>query len=280
MHGGPGGRSTRAQRTLADPRRFRLIQVDQRGCGASRPHGALAANTTGHLLGDLEHLRTRLGVARWAVLGPSWGAALALALAARHPHTVHALVLSGVFLGSREEYAPLLEGRGVDAGVWAGFTAPLDAAELDDVPAAYARRIADPGHPDHALAVRNWAAFDAAQCGAAFAPHLIEATPALTAGVRVEAHYARHGFFLGEQGVLDRIAGLDVPVEVVQGTGDATGAASARRLRAALPHTRLTWVEAGHSALEPPLAAAIRAALGGIADTVRPPARPGNVNLD
>ncbi|GAA2012069.1 prolyl aminopeptidase [Nocardiopsis rhodophaea] len=268
LHGGPGGHSTRAHRALADPRRFRVIQVDQRGCGASRPRGELAANTTDHLVDDLERLRAHLGVEGWVVLGPSWGAVLALALAARYPRAVRALVLSGVFLGAREEYRPLLDGRGVDAAVWDRFVAPLDAAERADVPAAYARRIHDPAHPDHMTAVRNWLAFDAAQGGAAFAPSRIRAGPGLVASVAVEAHYARHRFFLPAEGVLGRAGAVAAPVTVVQGTGDTAGAASARRLCAELPHARLRWVEAGHSALEPRLAKRIRASLAGVAAAV------------
>ncbi|ASU84105.1 hypothetical protein CDO52_16095 [Nocardiopsis gilva YIM 90087] len=265
LHGGPGGHSTRAQRALADPRRFRIIQVDQRGCGASRPRGGLVANTTGHLVDDLERLRTHLGVEQWVVLGPSWGTVLALALAARSPRAVSALVLSGLFLGAREEYRHLLDGQGVDPAVWDRFVAPLDAAERADVPAAYARRIHDPAHPDHARAVRNWVAFDAALGGAGFAPSRIRLGPGLVASAAVEAHYARHGFFLPTEGVLGLAGAVTAPVTVVQGTGDTAGAASAERLRAALAHAHLGWVEAGHSAVEPRLAARIRAALDGAA---------------
>ena len=45
----------------------------------------MAANTTPHLVGDIELLRTHLGIERWLVYGNSWGSTLALAYAEQHP---------------------------------------------------------------------------------------------------------------------------------------------------------------------------------------------------
>lgn len=38
LHGGPGSGSAPGRRRWFDPSRYRLIQLDQRGCGRSRPH--------------------------------------------------------------------------------------------------------------------------------------------------------------------------------------------------------------------------------------------------
>ncbi len=90
LHGGPGGGCSAAQRQLFDPARYRIVLFDQRGCGRSRPHASLEANTTWHLVADIERLRTLCGVEKWAVFGGSWGSTLALAYAQAHPARVSA----------------------------------------------------------------------------------------------------------------------------------------------------------------------------------------------
>ena len=71
VHGGPGSGCTHRSRGRFDPARYRLVLFDQRGCGRSTPHAgdgldALEANTTQHLVADMERLRERLGIERWA----------------------------------------------------------------------------------------------------------------------------------------------------------------------------------------------------------------------
>src|SRR3546814_3641705 len=55
------------------------------------------------LIADMERLRNHLGIMRWHVFGGSWGSTLALAYAQAHPERVSALVLRGIFLGSKRE---------------------------------------------------------------------------------------------------------------------------------------------------------------------------------
>ena len=46
LHGGPGGASQEVYRQYFDPRAYRVIQIDQRGCGKSTPHAELQENNT------------------------------------------------------------------------------------------------------------------------------------------------------------------------------------------------------------------------------------------
>jgi proline iminopeptidase len=76
LHGGPGSGISPGRRRAFDPRAYRLIQFDQRGCGRSTPPVAnpateLSTNTTGHLIADSERLREHLGVERWLLWGGS-----------------------------------------------------------------------------------------------------------------------------------------------------------------------------------------------------------------
>lgn len=78
LHGGPGTGFFPGQRRLFDPAAYRAVLLDQRGSGRSRPladsaAADLSANTTQHLIADLELLREHLGIDRWVVVGGSWG---------------------------------------------------------------------------------------------------------------------------------------------------------------------------------------------------------------
>ena len=98
VHGGPGGGSSPAARRFFDPKHYRIVLFDQRGCGKSTPHASLEANTTRHLIADMEQLREHLGIDRWLVFGGSWGSTLSIAYAQTHPERVTELVLRGIFL--------------------------------------------------------------------------------------------------------------------------------------------------------------------------------------
>jgi hypothetical protein len=98
VHGGPGGGIGPSYRRFHDPKAYRIILFDQRGCGKSTPHASLDENTTWHLIADMEKLREKLGVKQWQVFGGSWGSTLALAYAETHPSRVSELVLRGIFL--------------------------------------------------------------------------------------------------------------------------------------------------------------------------------------
>ena len=103
LHGGPGGGCSPGMRRFFDPKRYRVVLFDQRGCGRSHPHASLEQNTTWDLVADIERIRQKLGIERWTVFGGSWGATLALLYAQTHPESVNALVLRGVFLLTRRE---------------------------------------------------------------------------------------------------------------------------------------------------------------------------------
>ncbi|MEO1039390.1 MAG: alpha/beta fold hydrolase [Pseudomonadota bacterium] len=103
LHGGPGSGAGARHRRYYDPQHWDIILFDQRGCGRSTPFLSLEANTTAHLIADLDVLRRHLGLERWTVFGPSWGSTLAIAYSQAFPETVEALVVEAIFLGTRSE---------------------------------------------------------------------------------------------------------------------------------------------------------------------------------
>src|SRR5579863_220172 len=107
LHGGPGTGCSPAQRRYFDPRIYKIVLTDQRGCGRSRPLvetiGDLEVNNTGRLIADLERLREHLTIDRWVVFGASWGSTLAVAYGQAFPNRVSAIVLAAVTTTSRRE---------------------------------------------------------------------------------------------------------------------------------------------------------------------------------
>ena len=97
LHGGPGDHSTPRCRRLYDPKFYKIILFDQRGCGLSKPSNHTEKNNTNHLIMDIECIRTFLDISHWIVSGGSWGSTLALLYTQSHPAKVKALLLRGIY---------------------------------------------------------------------------------------------------------------------------------------------------------------------------------------
>ena len=273
LHGGPGGGTSPWHRRFFDPSVYRIILLDQRGCGRSTPHASdpaadLRFNTTWHLVADLELLRKNLGISRWQVFGGSWGSALALAYAQAHPHAVSELVLRGIFTLRRHELEWFYEGgaEAIFPDLWADFQREIPVLERSRMIEAYHRRLFDPDPAVHVPAAVAWTRWEASTVSVRPDPeHIAKAVaPAsATAFARIENHYFIHGGWLRE-GQL--IAGVDairhIPTVIVQGRHDVcTPMMTAWDLHQAWPEAEFVVVDdAGHSASEPGIARALRAA--------------------
>ncbi len=143
LHGGPGGGISPDHRRLFDPAVYDVLLFDQRGCGQSIPYAALEANTTWHLVEDIERLRRVVGVESWMVFGGSWGSTLALAYAETHPQHTSELVLRGVYTVTKAEIDWYYQ-SGVSElfpEKWERFQAPIPLDERHDMLTAYHRRL-------------------------------------------------------------------------------------------------------------------------------------------
>ena len=264
LHGGPGGGTSALNRRYFDPGRYRIVLLDQRGCGNSTPHIAdgadLSVNTTAHLIADIEAVRAELGIERWLVFGGSWGSTLSLAYAQKYPHRVTELVLRGIFLLRRKEIDWYYNGSAgyVYPDEWEKFLAPVPAAERDgDLVEAY-HRLLHCTDPEVATAAAvAWSTWEAATS-------TLRPDPERTADAgdprfalafaRIENHYFRHGGFLDEGQLLRDIGAIThIPGIIVQGRHDIVcPAVSAWDLHRAWPQSRLRIAyDAGHSATEP-----------------------------
>lgn len=263
LHGGPGGGSNPRQRRFWDPRHYRIVLFDQRGCGRSKPHASLERNTTWDLVHDMEALRAHLGIARWQVFGGSWGSALALAYAQAHPYAVSELVLRGVFLLRRKELAWFYQSGAnrIFPDAWEHFLEPIPPEEQADLIQAYYRRLTS-SDPDECLqAARAWSVWEASASTLVTDPGAIAAMTQdhfALAFARIECHYFAHGgFFERETQLLDDVSLLEhIPCTIVQGRYDVICPAdSAWALHRAWPAADLRMCpRAGHSAFEPEIA--------------------------
>jgi proline iminopeptidase len=100
--GGPGSNIKEKTSTLY-PSRYKVLLFDQRGCGKSKPKEELRENTTQLLVDDISKLMDFVGFTKAIISGGSWGSTLALCFAIRYPEKVKKLIVSGIFLGTKEE---------------------------------------------------------------------------------------------------------------------------------------------------------------------------------
>lgn len=268
LHGGPGGGTEPKYRRFFNPEKYRIVLVDQRGCGKSTPHASLVDNTTWDLVADIERLRESLGIARWQVFGGSWGSTLALAYAQTHPGRVSELVLRGIFLLRAKEIAWFYqEGASmIFPDAWEGYLAPIPESERGDLLHAYHRRLTGNDPAVQLEAAKAWSTWEGATSRLYTDPAMLarvgEDRFAL-AFARIECHYFVHkGFLRSDTQLLDDAAVLrkaGIPGVIVQGRYDVVCPMdSAWRLHRAWPEAQLVVVpDAGHSANEPGITRAL-----------------------
>jgi len=267
VHGGPGSGSAPAYRRYFDPTYWRIVLFDQRGCGRSIPNAETHANTTGHLVADMELLRHHLAVDRWLLFGGSWGSTLSLAYGQAHPERVLGFVLRGIFLFRPIETEWFLHGMGTFfPEAHRRFREHVNGESIDLL-AAYHRRLMNPDPAIHLPAARVWCAYEEA-CARMVprdTPSEMDAAAALSLA-RMECHYMVHGGFM-KPGQL--LAGMNrirhLPAHLVQGRYDVVcPPVTADELARQWPGARLDMVsDAGHSAMEPGARRALVAAVRG-----------------
>ena len=263
LHGGPGGGCSPAMRRYFDPKVYRVILFDQRGCGRSRPHAAVSDNTTWHLVADIERIRKELGIGQWIVFGGSWGATLALIYAQTHPRTALYPVLRGVFLMTQAELDWFYGGGAGQfwPDVWAKFTDLIPEGERHDLIAAYHKRLFSGDMPTETKYARAWSAWENALASVASNGQTAGESPAdyARAFARLENHYFTNAGFLEYDGqLLDQMDRLSaVGGTIVQGRYDMICPPhSAWKLAKRWPKSDLRMVpNAGHALSEPGITA-------------------------
>lgn len=266
LHGGPGSGCNPNQRRFFDPAHYRIILLDQRGCGRSQPLGETVANTIDDLVADIEKLRSHLGIERWLVFGGSWGSTLGLVYAIAHVEAVAGLVLRGIFLSRQSELDWFLgQSEQFFPEAWTSLLEYLPADERNTPLQSYAKRIFSDDISISASAATRWNDYESGimslQPGTGSTMPVSDKIQ--VARARIQIHYILHGCFVSHRDLLEEVKKLDhIPTVIVQGRYDMVcPPITAWQLKQALPQAEFHMVpDAGHSAMEPGTSAALVAA--------------------
>lgn len=264
LHGGPGTGATPIHRRFFDPSHYRVIVFDQRGAGRSRPVGRLDGHTTGHLIGDMESLRTLLGMEKWLIFGPSWGSMLGMAYGIAHPDRCLGFALHGIALPRGEMLDWWVYGRRhFIPAMWRAFAEFIPEAERKDLLTAYYNRLMHDDPSVHMPAARSWIEYDAG------APSVTPMQQGKLTGksdeqilgmARIEAHYFKNMCFLDTGRFLENLSRIThLPAFITHGRCDLVCTPdNAHDLARLWKGAKLSLVEAaGHTYREPNNAAAI-----------------------
>jgi proline iminopeptidase len=270
VHGGPGGGCGPQDRRFFDPRKYRVILLDQRGSGKSEPAASLDDNTTWHLVDDMEKLRAHLKIDQWLVFGGSWGSTLALTYAIKHPTRVTELVLRGIFLIRKKEIDWYYqEGAStIFPDVWESYRDHIPLEERSDFVSAYYKRLTDTDPAVRLAAATPWTNWEMATSRIYTAPEVLKALVTDDFALkfaRIECHYFMNKGFYKEDGwILKQIDAIrHIPTVIVQGRYDVVcPPVSAWDLHRAWPEAKLIISpDAGHASREPSNARALVSAL-------------------
>ncbi len=259
VHGGPGGGTNPDHRRFFNPKKYRIVLFDQRGCGRSTPFAELRENTTWDLVGDMERIRTHLGIERWVVFGGSWGSTLALSYAISHPARTQALVLRGIFLLRKREIDWFYqEGCSrIFPDLWEEYLSPIPPAERHDLLSAYHKRLTGTDAKARSQAARAWSIWEGSTSKLLVDPKMQTTfgdEKFADAFARIECHYFMNkGFFPTDNYLIENVGKIrNIPATIVQGRYDVICPMdSAWALHRAWPEAHLVVVpDAGHSAME------------------------------
>lgn len=266
LHGGPGSGTEASHRTYFDPMLYRIVLMDQRGCGKSKPHSSLEENTTWHLVEDIEKLKHHLKIPKWVVFGGSWGSTLSLAYAETYPQSVLALILRGIFLGRPKELRWFYQfgAHHIFPDEWEKYIDPIPLEERSDLIHAYYRRLtsSDPGVRKRAAS--TWSGWEGATLKLIFDPNLFlqfTEDDHADALARVECHYfVNNCFFKSDNWLIEHVNKIErIPAIIVQGRYDIVcPMESAWDLHRAWSAAEFEVIkDAGHAASEPGIADAL-----------------------
>jgi len=268
LHGGPGSGCNPAQRRFFDPQHYRIILIDQRGCGRSKPLGETKSNTTMDLVSDIDLIRQKLGIDKWLVFGGSWGSTLAITYAIQHTSHVAGLILRGIFLSRPSELRWFLgEVKTFYPEPWQSLCELLPENLRDNPLAAYEKLVFSEDASISIPAAIRWNSFESSIM--TLLPRPATANNEINGQVelaraRVQIYYIRHHCFVGDRDLIaeskNKLA--RIPTIIVQGRYDMVcPPVTAWELSGAMPHAEFHIIDdAGHSAMETGTTSALVAA--------------------
>jgi proline iminopeptidase len=259
LHGGPGGGSGKLSRRFFDPKKYRIILFDQRGCGNSKPHTCLEDNTTWHLIEDIESIREELNIKKWLVFGGSWGSTLAIAYAQKYPKYVSEMVLRGIFMLREKELQWFYQYGASEMypEAWQGFLEEIPEEERSNLIEAYRKIFYGKDKEKKLSAAKAWSKWEASCSFINYNPNAVKdsvnAEFALAFALIENHYFVNKGFLDNENQLLDNIDIIrNIPSIIIQGRYDVVcPPTTAYELHSRWPESELIIAPfSGHSSFE------------------------------
>lgn len=249
LHGGPGLGTSNTHRQYFNPELQRVIFMDQRGAGKSLPYGELRHNTTADLIEDIEKVTTELKLKTFRLFGISWGSCLALAYTLKYPSRVTAILLRGIFTGSRLEIDYLDKGgyRTFFPDAWEQYLNQTPPEHRLDPTAYHFKRILGSNVTESRESAYIYASLERSLMALddRYIPADVLAFDPIP--IRTEVYYTVNNFFLEDRHILKNAGRLNIPIWLVQGRYDVVcPPATAFELHNTLADSTLFWTMAGH----------------------------------
>ena len=259
LHGGPGGGCGKLSRRFFNPKKYRIILFDQRGCGRSKPHTCLEDNSTWHLIEDIETIRRKLKIDKWLVFGGSWGSTLAIAYAQKHPKNVSQMILRGIFMLRQKELQWFYQYGASEMypEAWQGFLKEIPENERDNLIEAYRKIFYGNDEKKKLSAAKAWSKWEASCSFINYNPDAVKESinaEFALAFALIENHYfVNKGFLENENQLLDNVDIIrNIPTIIIQGRYDVVcPPTTAYELHSKWPESELVIAPfSGHSAFE------------------------------
>lgn len=277
LHGGPGAGIPLGFARFFDPNLYKIISMDQRGCGLSTPLDDLSNNTTQYLIDDFHSLREHLNIDKWVIFGGSWGATLGLLLAIDAPERVSAIVLRGTFLGRQQDIDWFLSPNGGAAALfpehYLSFTKHVpNAHNTHALCQFFMSEFTSKNELRKTAAIHAWYQWEEKISCLTIPPHYstVRNTPLnkMTNMAVLECHYLLNKCFISENYILENIAKIEsIPGIIIHGRYDSIcNVSQSHDLHVLWKNSELNIVPAaGHSTAEPAICAALCQAMRHVA---------------
>jgi proline iminopeptidase len=258
LHGGPGGSLSANKRKYYNPKKYYIIQFDQRGCGKSTPYAQVLENNTNALIEDMELLRKKLSIKKWVVAGSSWGSTLALAYSLVHKNKVLGLIINGVFVASKEEldsvYSPKVVVASMYPDEFLDFIKPLNKTESKNPLKSYLAKIENAQYDEEKIPLlKSFCKFNWLLCSMnpnmEFINKEISENQNIIDTSKIEIHYCANDYFIDSQEMLKSLYYLsDIPTYIVQGRYDLMcNPKTAMAVSQQIEDSKLVFTIDGHS---------------------------------
>ncbi|MDP7323257.1 MAG: prolyl aminopeptidase [Candidatus Woesearchaeota archaeon] len=258
VHGGPGAGCTPKHRREFNPKVWNIILLDQRGAGRSKPVTSIKQNTTWHLVDDIKKLLEKLKIDKIFLRGGSWGSTLSLAYAITYPETVTGMLISGIFLSTKEEMDYFMKGGNSThfPEAWERFISMVPKKERANADRAYFKRITGRNRKKAREYAFEYAYYEFSLLKMNTTEKEIRKKLKdinYLAFAKIESYYLMNKCFLKENWIIKNAKKIEnIPLTIIHGRHDTvTIPKAAYNLHKAIPKSRLFFTQGSHASSEP-----------------------------